>query len=629
MPHEILQIGNKITVLPIIHGSGDFALEVRRTMLEHDFDCVAVPLPPSFQVDVEQSIDRLPIPTMVTQVEHKFLPVEWTPERESAYDSLDEADQNTLSYVPIDPCQGVIAALRIAIGEHIPRAFVDLETSHFEAVGDVLPDPYALKTVPLHRFAAAVLPTIDRLPAGQPQARAVHMANRLRQLEADYEAIVFVCSILEWPWIRSAYLDRVASVTEDDLVEDTVVYQPNFDQLLFMFGELPFITGLYERARSELEDDTNLSIDGVKELFLAARDTYRAELKHRARKITPHMLSRCLQYVRNLSLIERRMTPDLYSLVMAAKQMVGDQYALQVAETAGTFPYTELSGLETLNLGIDRAELSDGNIVDVVSRLPGPPVSWRSCNLQRRPERIESDQWKMRWNPLAQCSWPPEDNSIENFRAHVVDRAKAIVGADLAQSEKFTTSIKDGIDIRETIRHWHDGDIYIKVLPANRGKLDCVVMLFDSPADPRQYPWRTTWFAEHAEESTLGFFATNFQDELVGPGIGLATYGGALFLFPPLAIPDIWTDPRLDFTETMEERLLAAACLHSLAPRIVLLSSDPPGAGWRRLAKRFKKQWIHVPLGQFSDSTIQQLRMVHVLNGKEIRSFASHFIRKV
>lgn len=629
MPHEILQIGKKITVLPIIHGSGDFALEVRRTMLEHDFDCVAVPLPPSFQVDVERSIDRLPIPTMVTQVEHKFLQVDWTPERESADDSLDETDRNTLSYVPIDPCQGVITALRIAIGEHIPRAFVDLETSRFESVGDVLPDPYALKTVPLHRFAAAVLPTIGRLPAGQPQSRAVHMANRLRQLEADYESIVFVCSILEWPWIRSAYMDRVASVTEDELVEDTVVYQPNFDQLLFMFGELPFITGLYERARFELEDDTNLSIDGVKELFLAARDTYHAELKHRARKITPHMLSRCLQYVRNLSLIERRMTPDLYSLVMAAKQMVGDQYALQVAETAGTFPYTESSGLETLNLGIDRAELSDGNIVDVVSRLPGPPVSWRSCNLQRRPERIESDQWKMRWNPLAQCSWPPEDNSIENFRAHVVDRAKAIMGADLAQSEKFTTSIKDGIDIRETIRHWHEGDIYIKVLPANRGKLDCVVMLFDSPADPREYPWRTTWFAEHAEESTLGFFATNFQDELVGPGIGLATYGGALFLFPPLAIPDIWTDPRLDFTETMEERLLAAACLHSLAPRIVLVSNYPPGAGWRRLAKRFKKQWIHVPLGQFSDSTIQQLRMVHVLNGKEVRSFASHFIRKV
>ena len=32
MMHEVLRIGPKITVLPIIHGSGDFALEVRREL---------------------------------------------------------------------------------------------------------------------------------------------------------------------------------------------------------------------------------------------------------------------------------------------------------------------------------------------------------------------------------------------------------------------------------------------------------------------------------------------------------------------------------------------------------------------------------------------------------------------
>ena len=168
----------------------------------------------------------------------------------------------------------------------------------------------------------------------------------------------------------------------------------------------------------------------------------------------------------------------------------------------------------------------------------------------------------------------------------------------------------------------------MKVLPPSRGKLDAVVMLFDSPADPRDYPWRTTWFAEHQNESTLAFFATDFSDELVGPGIGLATYGGAMFLFPPVSIPDVWIDPRLDFTETLEERLLAAACIHSGSPTIALLSAYPPGAAWRRLAKKFSKKWIHVPLAQFSDATVQQLRMVHVLNGHQIRSYASHFIRK-
>ena len=154
-------------------------------------------------------------------------------------------------------------------------------------------------------------------------------------------------------------------------------------------------------------------------------------------------------------------------------------------------------------------------------------------------------------------------------------------------------------------------------------------MLFDSPADPRDYPWRTTWYAEHEQESTMSFFATDFRQELVGPGIGLATYGGALFLYPPVSIPDIWTDPRLDFTETLEERLLAGACMHSECRHIALVSSLPPGAGWRRLARRFGRKWVHLPLARCSDSTVGQLRLVHVLNGHQVRSYASYFVRKI
>ena len=101
-----------------------------------------------------------------------------------------------------------------------------------------------------------------------------------------------------------------------------------------------------------------------------------------------------------------------------------------------------------------------------------------------------------------------------------------------------------------------------------------------------------------------------------------------MFIFPPVPIPDIWTDRRLDFTETMEERLLAASCLHSQCRQIALLSSAPPGPGWRRLAKRFGKTWVHLPLSRFGDSTLQQLRVFHVLNGREIRSYAADFIRK-
>jgi hypothetical protein len=454
------------------------------------------------------------------------------------------------------------------------------------------------------------------------------MAQRLRELERNHKSILFICSILDWPWIREAYVERQESTAEDEPVEETSLYRPDDRTLLFLLGELPFITGLYERARAELEDEDNLAIDGVKELLITARKNYQDDLKRRARKITPHLLRQCLKYIRNLTLFEKRFTPDLYTIITAAKQTVGDQYALNVAETAREYPYVEDFGLPPMVLSIDRGRLPDGEIVQLVSRLPGPPLFWRGLQLQRRPDRRERDQWRMRWNPYSQCSWPPEDKLIEDFRAHVFDRARAVMGADLARTEPFTTSILDGIDIRDTLRHWYEEKIYVKVLPPSVGKLDCVVMLFDSPADPRDYPWRTTWYAEHLEESTLAFFATDFSKELVGPGIALASYGGALFFFPPMAIPDIWRDPALDFTETLEERLLAAACRYSACPHIALVSAAPPGAGWRKLAQRYRKKWVHLPLSQFSDATLQQLRMVHVLNGREVRSYAAEFIRK-
>jgi hypothetical protein len=633
MADDVLRLSDRITCLPVIHGSGDFALAVRRMMLEQSFDCLAVPLPPSFQVDVERGIEFLPSPTIVTQPETQRFEAEWSPETEAAENDSDleapgDEDEPTHSYVPIDPCQPVIAALRAAISEHIPRAFIDLETNRFVPNTALLPDAYALKRVSPEQFAVAVLPALERPRQQQVRDRIVHMAAQLRRLEQKHQSILFVCSILDWPWIREAYVERQEPNAEGDLVEETSLYQPEHRTLLFLLGELPFITGLYERARAELEDDENLSIDGIKELLLTARNDYQQELKRRARKITPHLLRQCLKYVRNLTLFERRLTPDLYSIVTAAKQTAGDQYALQVAEAAREYPYVEDHDLPPITLSVDRGRLPDGEIVRLVNRLPGPPLVWRGLQLQKRPDRRDRDSWKMRWNPFSQCSWPPEDKLIEDFRAHVFDRARAVMGSDLARTEPFTTSILDGIDIRDTLRHWYEEKIYVKVLPPSTGKLDCVVMLFDSPADPRHYPWRTTWYAEHKDESTLAFFATDFAKELVGPGIALATYGGALFIYPPTPIPDVWRDKSLDFTETLEERLLAAACCYSACPHIALLSPAPPGGGWRRLAQKYRKKWVHLPLGQFSDAAIQQLRMVHVLNGREVRSYAADFIRK-
>lgn len=698
MLHPLLKIGPRINVLPVVNGSGDFAWEVRRVLMQGEFDCLAVPLPPSFQSLVEASVLELPKPSIVVQKSGPQ-PSQWDSsqtqsEYEAATDSYSEnsfqlneedrtayerqfeaadqdddlddehvdeseiddsapesdwSDESSVSFVPIDPCQPVIAAIRTAMGEHIPRHFIDLETDSFEPYSFASPDPYSLKEVRIERFAAAMLPNVPRPDSVQRQQRIKHMAFQLRQLSIDHQNILLVCNVLDWPWIREAYFQPDPHPPTDEVTQTPASYSVDPKTYFFLLGELPFITSLYEDARQNLEDDSRLSIDGVKQLLITARQRYNKKLGKSARKVTPLLLRQCLQYIRNMTLMERRLSPDLFTIIRAVQQVAGDTYAFYVLKTARkysakqsldlNFPTRKQTDVEDdlqdfvdfnkVKMGIDRLELPDGEVSDAVSRLPGPPISWAHLELRPKQEQNKDrDKWMQSWNPYMQCSWPPEDERIERFRSAVFDRAKQIIGADAARSEKFTTSVQDGIDIRETLRHWYDGDLYVKIHPPVRGGMDCVIMLFDTPADPREYSWRPTWFAEHEDESTLAFYATPFQKQPVGPGICVATYGGAMFLFPPRTIPDIWRDRRFDFATTLEERLIAAGCKHAQCRQVALLSPVAPGHNWRKIAKMFGKTLVHVPLGQFSDSTVQQLRIVHVLNGQNVRSYAADFIRR-
>ena len=157
--NDVFKLGDKISLVPVVHASADFALEIRRILFENFFDCLAVPLPASFQEEVESAIDKLPQPTMVVQGRSKFDIPEWSPERdreeeedeeemgdeESGEDDEDEEedkDNRLLTYVPIDPCQAVIMALRMAMGQRISREFIDLESAEFTPLSAVYPDPY-------------------------------------------------------------------------------------------------------------------------------------------------------------------------------------------------------------------------------------------------------------------------------------------------------------------------------------------------------------------------------------------------------------------------------------------------------------------------------------------------------
>ena len=606
----IFKLSDRIKFLPVVHGSGSFAREIRNRILSEKCDCLAVALPPEFQPSVEEGIDLLPQITLSTQQE-----------------------EGSLNYVPIDPSQPLIAGLRVAKQEGIPRHFIDWSTGNYESRHSNFPDTFSLQKLSYEKLVSTLLLTL-KPPKLESQHywRACWMAYQLHCLELEYSNILFICSILDWPWIKEAFDERKDYKNPIGNFENPTLNRVEKNTLFFALSEFPFITYLYEKKRQEMRADKNAPIDGVKEILLRARDLFLKKHKIRFHNLTSQTFQILLQYVRNLTLMESRLLPDLYTLVNSAKQFGGDPFAIAVLEAAREYPFEDSnSSIETISLGIDQGILDteDASPVKMKNRLSETEFEWRTLNLKPEPDLQQKENWKHKWDPYGQCSWPPEDEKIENLNTHVREQTRLLLSHDLARTEKFTSSVKDGIDIRDTLRHWYTGDIYVKEIPPSRGEVEIIVFLFDSEPDPNKYNWRQTWYAEHKDESTLCFYATEYMENLIGPGIGQATYGGCMMLFPPRPILDIWQDPRLRFSQTLEEKLLEGAFFHSREKHVTVVSTCSPLLTWRRLARRYGKKIIHLPLKRFSNQTIEKVRRFHVLNGKDIRSYASRFIQEL
>ena len=563
---NIFSISDKIQLLPVVHGSGNFSQAIRKKLLTEPCDCLAVSLPPEFQSSVEEGIEKLPYITL---------------------SCLEESD-GIYSYVPIDPCQPVIMGMRIAREEGIPRYFIDRSVSNFEPQHMMFPDTFALKQLSMEKFCVSLLPIIKRPVEGsQQEKRACWMAYQLHKLEMSYCHIVLICSVLDWPWIKEAYDERHKYPAPENINSNPALFGVDKNTLFFALSEFPYVTYLYEKNRAELRSDKNLSVDGVKEILLKSRDAFINKHRVRYHNLTPQTFQIFLQYVRNLTLMERRLTPDLYNLAISAKQIGGDAFAVALVETARNYPFQDAeTHLETLSLGIEKGTFDANTVVEMKNRLSETRYEWRNLDLKAEPGIHQQKKWKYTWNPYGQCSWPPEDDIIESFHTHVREQSRLLLSNDLVRSEKFTSSVKDGVDIRETLRNWHTGDIYVKEIPSSRGTIEVVVFLFEAQPDPKNYTWRQTWYAEHTEESTLCFFATNYMDNMVGPGVGQATYGGCMMMYPPRPIPNIWDDPRLLLSETVEEKLLEGAFAHSREKHITVVSPNLPPARWRQFGRR-------------------------------------------
>src|SRR5260221_9997359 len=214
----------------------------------------------------------------------------------------------------------------------------------------------------------------------------------------------------------------------------------------------------------------------------------------------------------------------------------------------------EVSDLDTVRLKASEIWINTKRL-RIRRRLPRPKQRLKPAGLKPRKREKTPGEWARQTTGDAICSYPPEDLVIEDYGRFLKKKAKALLSEERVRVEPFTTSILDGIDIRETIRNWHQNKIYVRQADRLAGEVGSVVVVFDEDREDR-YQYLTTWLGEHQNESDMAFYSTLPFENMVGPGIGRAEYGGFLMTLPARRMFDVRRDSDYDLAESKPERLL-------------------------------------------------------------------------
>jgi hypothetical protein len=590
-----------ITYFPVAPGRLEFAIELRRTILRTRPTVVAVELPVTLEQHYLEAVRRLP------EISVLVYP--------------DDDDEERGTYVPIEPADPFAEAVRTGLEVGAEVLFIEPDLGNRPHLSDLYPDPYALRRVSLDRYIEAYRlwpqPRTDEIAA-----HAAGMAWKLQGTDPEVSVLAVVSLNLLDP-LLDAMQEPQESPRRRLTPRPVDLVNAHPDCLAEITIEYPYLQDRYERFRGMMGDDTLIERPRVQlALLREAEGTYE---KNTGDKVVHWQRRMIARYTRNLAHLNRELTASLFDITVAARSIVDDNFAWEVWEAANRYPaQREVSELETLNLSGEEVWIRTRKL-RLRRRLPRPKQRLKPSSLKSRKKEKTPGEWARSMTGSAICSYPPEDIVIEDYGHYLKKKAKSILSEERLRVEAFTTSILDGIDIRETIRRWHEGKIYVRNLQKMAGEVGAVVVIFDpDPGD--QYPYLTTWLGEHQNESDMAFYATNPLDHAVGPGIGRAEYGGFLLTRPPRRMIDVWSDPDYEFAESKPERLLMAGLDYSVHRYVVYVAGKPPRSIFRSIASHLGRRILYVPIGQLSSPKLKRLRVVHVLDSYERRDTAKDYI---
>ncbi|RMG46669.1 MAG: hypothetical protein D6718_05075 [Acidobacteria bacterium] len=651
------EVGPGIRLLPVLHESVDLAAVVRAVLDTLEPAVVAVELPDTISGAVRRAVRRLPRVSAVVSQEGAEEPLVWF-------------------CAPGDP---LAEALRWAEERGAAAAFIDPDIPYRTSHADPLPDAHAAFVLGPERFLALVARALARRPAApEDRARERGMAWRLLRIAASAKGLVLAL-------VGAAHAERIASDLKGPLARplartarrEVHCLHVHPDSLPGVLREAPLAHAVWERLRGGTVPAAP-PVDRVaaRPLTLVrggfrvlaggrtpgAEDSRRRLLVDAAAAAAARPLGRgfaldrmllgaflwkvaarsyerragetvrtwqrrlFFDFARRYARVEGLLVPGLYEWTVAARGVADDNLAWELYDAARTYPWQDSEA----ELPTARVE---GGLLDLGTRkvrfrrrffrVKDRPVR---LPVRRRPEADNPARWLEAFDDADICSFPPEDLVIEDYGRFLRRKAVAILSAERARVEPFSTSLLDGIDIRETMRRFHEGKVWVRELLRVPGGAGSVVVIFDRDRDDTRFPLRMTWLGESEQESDMAFYATDPTQHVVGPGIMRATYGGFLMTMPPGRLFDVWIDPDYAAAREKAEVLIMAAVDYSREKLVVHVAERPPAERLRAYAASQGKRIVHIPLASLSPVTLRKIRVVHLLAGRDKRRIARDYI---
>lgn len=647
-----------IRILPVIHDRVDMGSVVRAVLDELEPEAVAVELPTTLREPVLKAVRRLPKISLVISEQPGEDALVW-------------------ACAPGDP---FAEALRWSGERQRPVFFVDPDVAYADRHFDPVPDPYALwKLAPEELL---------RLLVGQGEKASRSEIDRLREAGMahhikDARAKTPAGSLLAL--LGAAHVGAVGRLIRGATAQPFArtrrthveIRHLHPDSLTALLADPPLVHAVYEMLREggvpegvELAPALSRKVSLVKyglRLITGQKDAEKKQRPlHVARYAAAHghreafgkhpvpdrvalqgvvwrigagsyesqtqehvqawQRNLFFDFARRYTRIQGALVPGLYEWVVAARGVGDDNLAWEVFDVARTYPWQEEKA-EIPSVRVDGNELDLGTrkitfrkrFFRVKQRLVGVPV-------RERKTTDDPEKWLEAFDVGGMCSHRPEDFVIEDYAHFLQQKAVSILSIERKRTEPFTASMLDGIDMRETLRNLHEGRVYVQELGRSPGDAGSVVIIFDRDLQRDRFPYCMTWLGEDDQESDMAFYSTHPAEQVVGPGIMRATYGGLVMSYPPRRMMDVWQDRDYRWAREKAEILVIAGIDYSEKKLVVHVAKDPPSELMTRYAAGQSKRIVHIPIGSLSPVTIKKIRVVHLLAGHDKRAIAGDYI---